>query len=123
MTADKARDIFDKNALCQEGSLRQSLCVELCFSERRFWEFYDSVITLAEAAQESRITVTDTAKLFAVYDRILETIRQHCDPDEAVEISGLPENITEYLDRIEAAMRFYLEGEPVDEDGFSLKRP
>lgn len=59
MTVDSAREVLDKNALCQEGSLRQSIC----------------------------------------------------------------EDHSGYLDRIETAVRFYLDGEPINEDGFALKRP
>lgn len=123
MTVDRARAILDKNALCEEGSFRQSLCEEYRFSEEYFWEFYDSVITLAEDAQKNKITVTDTAKIFAVCDRALEMFKLHCDPDEDVEIRDFPEDYSEYLDRIEAAVRFYLDGEPIDEESFTLQRP
>ncbi|MDE7229874.1 MAG: immunity 41 family protein [Oscillospiraceae bacterium] len=123
MTADRAREIFDRNALCQDGSFRERLCEECCFSEEYFWEFYDSVITLAENTRENKVSVTDTAKILAVYDRVLEMFRLHCDPDEDIEIADLPEDPSGYLDRIDAAARFFLNGEPIDEDGFVLKRP
>lgn len=123
MTLDKAKEILDKNALCEEGSLRQSLCENCCFSEELFWELYDSLITLAEDAQNNKITATDTAKIFAVYDRILEMFRLHLEPNEDIEILDFPENFSDHLDRLESAIRFYLDGEPVNEDGFALKRP
>lgn len=123
MKLEEAKEILDKNALCEEGSLRQSLCENCCFSEELFWELYDSLITLAEDAQKSKITVTDTAKIFAVYDRILEMFKLHLEPNEDVEILDFPENFSDHLDRLEAAIRFYLDKEPVSEDGFALKRP
>ena len=123
MTADRAREIFDRNALCQEGSFRERLCDECYFSEEYFWEFYDSVITLAENTRENKASVTDTAKILAVYDRVLEMFRLHCDPDEDIKIADFPEDPSGYLDRIDAAARFFLNGEPIDEDGFSLQRP
>lgn len=122
MTLEEAKEILDKNALCQEGSLRQSVCEDCRFSEGYFWEFYDSLVTLAENAKITKITATDTAKMFAVYDRILEMFRLHLEPNEDVEILDFPENFSDYFDRIEAAIRFYLDGEPIDEDGFALKR-
>ena len=123
MTLEKAKEILDKNALCKEGSLRQSICENCCFSEEYFWELYDSLITLAEDARRSKITAIDTAKMLAVYDRILEMFSLHLEPNEDVEILDLPEDFSDHLDRLEAAIRFYLDGEPIDEDGFSLQRP
>ena len=123
MTLEEAKEILDKNALCEEGSLRQSVCEDCRFSEEYFWEFYDSLVTLAEDAKNSKITATDTAKIFAVYDRILEMFRLHCEPDEDVEIIDFPENFSDYFDRLEAAILFYLEGKPIDEDNLDLKRP
>ena len=114
MTADRARESFDKNALCREGSFWESLCEECCFSEEYFWEFYDSVITLAENMRENKVSVTDTAKILAVYDRVLEMFSLHCDPDEDIEIEDFPEDYSEYLDRIDAAASFFLNGEPID---------
>lgn len=84
---------------------------------------YDSLVTLAEDAKNTKITATDTAKMFAVYDRILEMFRLHLEPNEDVEILDFPENFSDYFDRLEASIRFYLEGEPINDDGFALKRP
>lgn len=123
MTLEKAKEILDKNAFCKESSLRESLCEDSLFSEKLFWEFYDSIIALAEDAQKNGKTVDDTAKILGVFNRITQIFMYHFDPNDICKIENFPENYTEYFERLEFAVRAYLCGEIPNENGFALQRP
>lgn len=123
MTINKAKEILDKNAFCREGSLRDSLCEDSLFSEKYFWEFYDSVITLAGNAQKNGKTVDDTAKILGVFNRITQMFMYHFDPNDNCMIENFPEKYTEYFERLEYAVRAYLYGKIPNENEFDLQRP
>lgn len=122
MPIDKAKEILDKNAFCREGSLRESLCEDSLFSEKYFWDFYDSVITLAENAQNNGKTVDETAKILGVFNRITQMFMYHFDPNDKCKIENFPEDYTVYYERLEFAVRAYLGGRIPNESEFELQR-
>lgn len=123
MTVSEARTILDKNAFCQEGSLRESLCEDCFFSEEFFWQFYDCLIALAEDARENGLTVEITAKILGIYNRIIQMFMFHFDPNDLVEIRNFPINYPNYLERLNGAVDAYLRGVFVGEELYELQRP
>lgn len=123
MTINKARAVLDKNAFCQKGSLRESLCEDSYFSEKYFWNFFDCIIAFAEDARENGLTVETTAKILGVYNRIVQMFMFHFDPNDLAEIKNFPKNYTGYTERLDAAVNAYLRGVFVGEELFELQRP
>ena len=121
MTPENARRIIRDNFSMNEGSLCLLLYDECVFSAEAFWDFYDaiSVVTLAgikETALAAQISIT--------YQRFLKEIISHFDPKDAAVMKGFPEDHYSYIERLDGAVRAYLENKPdlLDDKLFNLQR-
>ena len=121
MTPENARRIIQNNYSMNEGSLSFLLYDECVFSVEAFWDFYNaiSVVTLAD--------IKDTAlgtQISIAYQRFLKEIICHFDPRDVAVMKGFPENHYSYIERLDCAVRAYLENKPdlLDDNLFELQR-
>ena len=122
MTVNKARLVLHKNANCSENSLVYGLYKRGRFSKKRFWEFYDCVITLAKDALKNGREINTAEKITWVYQRILKEIIWHFDKKDASNLKKFPKKYNGYIERLDYAVNAYFLGKFLDEKHLSLKR-
>lgn len=124
MTVKEAKAILEKNADCAEDSLIDSLHECERFSKKRFWEFYDCVITLAQDALKSGRDFETARKITLVYQRILKEMVWHLDKHDLSKLRKFPnKRYNDYIERLDNAVDAYLCGVFVDETLYELQRP
>lgn len=124
MTVKEAKAILEKNAGCAEDSLIDSLHECELFSKKRFWEFYDCVITLAQDALKSGRDFETARKITLVYQRILKEMVWHFDKRDLSKLRKFPnKRYNSYIERLDNAVDAYFRGVFVDETLFELQRP
>lgn len=121
MTLEKARKIIQSNFCMDEGSLCLLLHDECVFSEEAFWDFHKAVATVIQIAEKEACL---TAQITVAYQRFLQEIIFHFDPKDVAEIKGFPENYYDYIERLDYAIRAYLENKPdlLEDNLFDLQR-
>lgn len=123
MTVNEARAILVKNSECSAKSLVYSLHERERFSKKRFWEFYDCVITLARDALENGRDMETVRKITLVYQWFLKEIVWHLDKKDLSKLKKFPKNCNEYIERLDDAVDAYFRGVFVDEALYELQRP
>lgn len=123
MTVNKAREVLEKNADCSEKSLLYSLYERSRFSEKRFWEFYDCVITLARDALENGRDTETARKITFVYQWLLKEIIWHFDKKDVSRLKKFPKDYNGYIERLDGAVDAYFRGVFADETLYALQRP
>lgn len=124
MTASEARLVLEKNAECSKKSLIYFLHERGRFSEKRFWEFYDCVITLAKDALTSGRDIETARKITSVCQRILKEMIWHFDKRDLSKLKKFPnKRYNGYIERLEDASDAYFSGVFVDESLYGLQRP
>ena len=124
MTVNKARLVLHKNANCSENSLVYSLYKRGRFSRKRFWEFYDCVITLAKDALKNGRDINTAEKITKVYQWVLKEIIYHFDKKNGfTALKKFPnKKYHVYLERLDYAVNAYFNGKFFDEKIFFLQR-
>lgn len=122
MTMSEAMAVLKKNANCSENSLVYSLHERERFSKKRFWEFYDSVITLAKVAVMTGRDIETARKITLVYQQILKEMIWHFDKKDASRLKKFPKNYDDYIERLDGALDAYFRGVFVDEGLYDLQR-
>lgn len=123
MTVSEAMAVLEKNAGCAKKSLIYALHERGKFSEKRFWEFYDSVITLAKVAVVTGREIETARKITQVYQWVLKEIIWHFDKKDASKLKKFPRDYNGYIERLDDALDAYFRGVFVDEALYELKRP
>ena len=123
MTVNEARSVLEKNVDGAEKSLLHALHERERFSKKRFWEFYDCVITLAEDALTVGRNIETAEKIVWVYQRVLKEMIWHFDKNDRANLSKFPKNYNEYIERLDGAMDAYFRGVFADESAYALQRP
>lgn len=123
MTVNEAREVLEKNAECSEKSLLYSLYERSRFSEKRFWEFYDCVITLAKDTAENGKDMETARKITFVYQWMLKEIIWLFDKKDRSKLKKFPKNYNEYIERLDGAIDAYFRGVFTDEVLYALQRP
>ena len=123
MTADEAKAVLKKNADCSKKSLVYAMHECGRFSKKRFWEFYDCVITLAKDALTNGRDIETAGKITRVYQWILKEMIWHFDKKDVSKLRKFPKNYTEYIERLDGAMDAYFRGVFADEELYGLQRP
>ena len=123
MTIDKAKAVLKRNVDCAEKSLIYAMYERGRFSNRRFGEFYDCVITLAKDALSNGRDIGTARDITWVYQWILKEMIWHFDKKDCSRLQKFPKNYTEYIERLDGAMDAYFRGVFVDEELYSLQKP
>lgn len=122
MTVSEAMAVLEKNAECSEKSLLYAMHERERFSKKRFWEFYDSVITLAKVAVITGIDIKTARKITLVYQQVLKEMIWHFDKKDLSRLKKLPKNYNDYIERLDGAVDAYFRGVFVDEELYELQR-
>ena len=122
MDLDEAKLIIKNNFECKEGSFIYFLHEKHDFSTQQFLEYYDSVACLVQCTKERNHK--EAMQITNCYERILEFIIYHFDPNDLYEISNFPNNYHEYLERLEYVIMAYRTGniKVLDDSIFELQR-
>ena len=123
MSVSEARAVVKKNANGAEKSLTYAMYERERFSKKRFWEFYDCVITLAKDALTNGRDIGTAEKITWVYQRVLKEIIWHFYKKDCSRLRKFPKNYNSYIERLDGAMDAYFRGGFVDEELYSLQRP
>lgn len=121
MTVDNInnyRRVLQDNNNSVNDSFVYFLDQENSFSERAFWQLYNSIIGLTEKPHSSEVDREFARILCRVQAHILHAIIQHFLPDAsaASNIHNLPlEAIEAYMERLEYAIDSYFTGLTVNE--------
>ncbi|MDE6726335.1 MAG: hypothetical protein K2J80_00175 [Oscillospiraceae bacterium] len=123
MTVSEARAVLEKNVCCAEKSLLYCLHERGQFSKKRFWEFYDCVITIAKDALENGRDIETVRRLTLVYRWVLKEMVWHFDKKDLSKLKKFPKNYNDYIERLDDAIDAYFHGVFVDEELYELQRP
>lgn len=122
MTVSEAMAVLEKNVSCGKKSLIYALHERGKFSEKRFWELYDSVITLAKVAVITGRDIETARKITRIYQWILKECVWHFDKKDASKLKKFPKNYGEYIERLDDAVDAYFRGAFVDEALYELQK-
>ena len=122
MTVSEAMAILDKNANGSKKSLIYALHEQDRFSKKRFWEFYDCVITLAKVAVMTGRDNEIARKITFVYQHILKEMIWHFDKKDVSKLKKFPKEYNEYIDRLDGAVDAYFRGVFIAEEIYALQR-
>lgn len=114
--------VLEKNVSGAEKSLIYALHERGRFSKKRFWEFYDCVITLAKVAVITGRDIETARKLTLVYQRVLKEMIWHFDKKDLSKLKKFPKNYDDYIERLDDAVDAYFRGVFVDEALYELQR-
>ncbi len=123
MNVREAREILYRNSTGSEKSLVYGMYELGKFSKKRFWEFYDCVITLAKDALENGRDIETAQRITGVYQRILKEMIWHFDKKDLSKLKKFPKNYNEYIERLDSAVDAYFRGIFLDDLLFELQRP
>ena len=120
MNTEEAQKVIFDNDNCNENSFIYYLHEECYFSIEKFWEFYDSIVTLIGKKKNPEIT----KRITQIYQRILKEMIYHFDPMDIAVMDNFPENYTDYIERIDfALLAYYTDNIDLVDDGkFSLQK-
>ena len=122
MNLDNALTILERNDRCLENSMIYDLHEECTFSVEHFWDYYDSVMTLAIEALIREKTIEIAMKIAFVYQYFLKEIIYHFDEQDGVILKNFPSNYTEYIERVDGALGAYFRGVFIEESNYRLER-
>ncbi|MXP78528.1 hypothetical protein GN277_25260 [Lachnospiraceae bacterium WCA-9-b2] len=122
MELHDAYTILERNYRCQENSIIYDLHENSQFSVQFFWEFYDSVMTLAQDALGKGANIQTAMKITFVYQQILKEMIFHFDEQDESRLKHFPRNYMEYIERLDDGLSAYFCGVFIDEKLYSLKR-
>ena len=122
MKPSDAYAILDNNYNCCENSFIYDLYEKKRFSRQLFWEYYDSIISLAEDALVNGRSIETARKLTFTYQHILKELLFHFDPSDSSVLKRLPRNYPKYIDRLDGALDAYFRGIFIDENLYDLQR-
>lgn len=123
MDKEYAKKIIFDNCYGKEGSLVDSLYNEAVFSNEKFWEYHDSIASLADLKKEEK-TFELTMRINIGYQRILKEFLSHFAPNDVSCLECFPQNYHEYVERLDFAILAYCNGdlELVNDERFDLKQ-
>ncbi len=122
MTVNEAKAVLEKNADCSEKSLIYALHERERFSEKRFWEFYDCIITLAKDALNNGRDIETARKITQTYQWVLKEMIWHFDKKDLSRLKRFPKNYDDYIERLDDAVDAFFRGVFVDEELYELQR-
>lgn len=122
MNMETAITVISDNYHGNEGSFVDLLYNDCCFSDLKFWEFYDSIALLVRCGHDDREVF---AQINFVYQRILKEMIYHFSPTDLAVMEHFPENYDDYIERLDFAVLAYHMKNPdlLDDEKFFLQRP
>lgn len=123
MSIETAKKIISDNYYAQNDSFVYFLHEECCFSVDKFWEYYESIATLAGLDMEEK-NLELTMHISCSYQRILQEMIFHFDPNDVAVMGKFPTNYTEFVERIDFAVRAYFLNDIslLEDEGFGLQK-
>ena len=107
MNSEQAREIVSGNYAKRSGSLTGKKKKKSSFSLPYFWDLYEAVARLfKDGAHDADLT----CYICSSYQYVLRELLRSSDPRDALTLSGVPENIGEYLSLLDGAVQAYLTG-------------
>lgn len=123
MNIEKAKKIIYDNCDGVGGSFADLMFCDCIFSKEKFWEYYDSIVTVASLSAEEK-SLEFTKVISMSYQRILKEFMYHFALNDIACLDGFPENYNDYIERLDFAIFAYFKGDLswVKEERFNLKR-
>lgn len=122
MDKEKAKQTILKNHNVEKNSFIYYIHEKDCFSNKAFWEYYDSIAALVTADDEKTLELT---RLITDNDQvILKYIIYHFNPRDAYHMKSFPKNYLDYIERLDYVLMAYHTGnsELISDDRFELQR-
>ena len=122
MDKNKAKQIILNNHNADKNSFMYFLHEKNYFSDKLFWEYYDSIVALVMTDKDK--TPELTKQITGNYQRILKYFVFHFDPDDSYVLKDFPIKYVEYMERLEYALMAYYSGniKLISEEIFELQR-
>ena len=119
---EKAKQIIFNNSQAGENSFVFDLHERQVFTEKLFWEYYDSIAALVTADDEKTLELTRL--ITDNYQVILKYIIYHFNPRDAYHMKSFPKNYLDYIERLDYVLMAYHTGnsELISDDRFELQR-
>jgi thiamine pyrophosphate-dependent acetolactate synthase large subunit-like protein len=114
--------VLENNYYGFEKSFIDELYNNTKFDYILFWEYYDCLIDIARDAVDNDRNLDVTMKITKSYQRILQEIIWHFDKNDCSVLDDFPDNYTDYIERLDAAVNSYFTGIFMKEDFFNLQR-
>lgn len=121
MNIEDAKRIVFENYSAKEHSFTAELHEKCRFDKDGYWELYDAVVFLFKNGVRTDET---TLYICTSYQKALRELIWHFDPNDSARISDLPNNYTDFVDKLDGAVTAYLSsnGRFLDEKRFYLNR-
>lgn len=121
MTIDQANHIIEANYFMQEDTLSLLMYDDCVFSADAFWAFYDAIACVTRAFEKNEVLTT---QITVGYQMFLKEIIYHFAPNDVAVMKHFPENYNDYIERLDYAVRAYLENKPewLDDEMYDLQR-
>ena len=123
MSIETAKKIISDNFYAKNSSFVYFLHEECYFSVEKFWEYYESVAALARL-DISKKDLELTMHISCSYQSILQEMIFHFDPNDIAVMEKFPLNYTEFIERIDFAVRAYFLNDIslLEDEGFELQK-
>ena len=117
MNKEEAIKIIADNAATENDSFLDFLHERSTFSELAFWKFYNSIKVIGfELRNEESLSRDLTYHIIKTYQYYLLLIGCHFDKNDLYEIKNLPENYTQFSERLKIVIDAFLTGSPVSDE-------
>ncbi|MBN2712533.1 MAG: hypothetical protein JXR97_08910 [Planctomycetes bacterium] len=112
--------ILKENSQAQAGSFLYYLHEESCFHEKSFWDYYNSLIKIANYAEKNNSINPDVAvDIQKTFTAIMKFFIWHLHSKDSYVMNNFPdEALSSYIDRLETAVNACLTCTSVDESFF-----
>lgn len=104
MNIEKASRIISDNYNCSENSFVWFLHERSYFSAEKFWEYYESIAAFVGVSEKSPEI---TRQITESYQGMLKEMIAHFSPLDLSVLDNVPENYTDYIERIDCALLSY----------------
>ncbi|MER2996531.1 Imm41 family immunity protein [Pontibacter populi] len=117
MNKEEAKKIIEDNAATENESFLDFIHERWTFNEVAFWKYYNSIKLLAfELRNEESLSRDLTYKIIKSNQYYLLLIGCHFDKNDLFEIKNLPDNYTQFSERLRIAIDAFLTGSPINDE-------
>ena len=121
MMLEQANKIIENNYSMSGDALTAVMHDKCTFSMTAFWDYFEAISCVTRAAVKNDLL---TMWITIGYQQFLKEMIYHFDPKDIAEMEQFPENHNDYIERLDYAIRAYLENKPelLDDNLFELHR-